>query len=376
MTTIHTTAIALVVLAATAARATDIPMDCNHDGTVTVGEIITGVNIVLGPDPTAPASCTNADSNLDGTVLVADLVRGVDAVLHPPIPRPAITRIEIVDEQIVRITGTGVVGDRVLVNMRQAGFNNAGAARFDDPAHPGSDSFCGWLNGGNQLGLGDEVTVGPDGTFTIAGLGHRVVPGFVLTNQKPWQCPTNQTQYYGLLTELRVDSVAYGGVADADAPRIERWLTSVQPGTNRHQLHVALGGADRVAAGITDGPDQLATAFGGKDEDERGVDTCTTRGLACGVRVDFGGATATYPPVAIGENDSTTCGINGCAPRDDEFDFVLSMAQAHERGASLLAFMKSKRIEPLVDGIDIDVDIHLSGKVDAGINFCFVGIGC
>ncbi len=364
-----------LALTSASARATDIPMDCNHDGQVAINELIAGVNIALSDAPEAPATCTNADSNLDGVVLIADLVRGVEAALSPPVPRPVITKIEIADEQLVEISGTGVVGDHVSVDMRQAGFINRGTDPFYDPAHTASDSFCGFLNGGNWIGLGDEVTVGADGGFTIVGLNQRVVPGYILTNQNPANCPADPGQYYGLLSELRVNSAGYG-LASPEVPSMRRWLEKNQSGTAVHLLEVGMSGGNRVSAGITDGPDQDAAALGGKDEDERGLDTCYTRGLGCGQRVDFGGPNATYPAVSQTENDASVCGISGCNPQDKEFQFILSMAQTHQRGGSLLAFMKSKRNQDPLNGFQ--VYIHLSGKVKVGLglNFCFLGIGC
>jgi hypothetical protein len=59
--------------------------DCNSDGSVTIGELITGVNIALG---TARLdTCALFDSNNDQGVAVDELLAGVNAALFGcPIP--------------------------------------------------------------------------------------------------------------------------------------------------------------------------------------------------------------------------------------------------------------------------------------------------
>jgi hypothetical protein len=53
--------------------------DCNSDGTVTVDELVRGVNIALGL--LASESCPAFDVNEDGTVTVDELVRAVNSAL-------------------------------------------------------------------------------------------------------------------------------------------------------------------------------------------------------------------------------------------------------------------------------------------------------
>jgi hypothetical protein len=53
--------------------------DCNLDGTVTVGELITGVNIALGN--AAAEACAAFDGNADGQVTVDELVAAVSRLL-------------------------------------------------------------------------------------------------------------------------------------------------------------------------------------------------------------------------------------------------------------------------------------------------------
>lgn len=54
--------------------------DCNADGTVTVDELIKGVNIALGSLPLS--DCKSFDANGDGTVTIDELVKAVSAALN------------------------------------------------------------------------------------------------------------------------------------------------------------------------------------------------------------------------------------------------------------------------------------------------------
>ena len=73
--------------------------DCDNDGTVTVSELITGVNIALGT--MLASACEAFDSNSDGLVTVNELVAGVGNALcgceqacpTPIPPTPTTTRI-------------------------------------------------------------------------------------------------------------------------------------------------------------------------------------------------------------------------------------------------------------------------------------------
>lgn len=66
---------------ATTFAAASIPScagDCNHDGAVTVDELLTAVNIALNGDP---AACPSCDANGDGIVTVDELVTAVGFAL-------------------------------------------------------------------------------------------------------------------------------------------------------------------------------------------------------------------------------------------------------------------------------------------------------
>ena len=54
--------------------------DCSGDGTVTVNELIVGVNIALGN--TAPTACPAFDKNRDQMVSINELIAAVNALLN------------------------------------------------------------------------------------------------------------------------------------------------------------------------------------------------------------------------------------------------------------------------------------------------------
>ena len=55
------------------------PGDCDHDGSVSVNELVTGINIGLGD--ASLAMCVKSDPNGDGKVSVSELVRGINSAL-------------------------------------------------------------------------------------------------------------------------------------------------------------------------------------------------------------------------------------------------------------------------------------------------------
>jgi len=54
--------------------------DCNHDGTVTVDELVGGVNMALGSSPVG--TCPAFDNNEDGKVTIDELVEAVNAAIN------------------------------------------------------------------------------------------------------------------------------------------------------------------------------------------------------------------------------------------------------------------------------------------------------
>ena len=78
LTYARTLCVVFGLLAAAAARAA-CPGDCDGDGEVSVGELVTAVGIVLGDRPLAV--CQSADVGGDGAIGIAELVTAVRSVL-------------------------------------------------------------------------------------------------------------------------------------------------------------------------------------------------------------------------------------------------------------------------------------------------------
>jgi sugar lactone lactonase YvrE len=122
-----------LMLQAAPARAACVG-DCDGDGSVTVDEVLQGVNIVLGVAPMA--QCPVFDRNGFGDVAVDDLIASVSAALEG-CPRPLITTV----------AGTGL-----------AGLNDDGQGPLE-----------------THLYLPQDVTIGPDGYLYIVDWNnHRI----------------------------------------------------------------------------------------------------------------------------------------------------------------------------------------------------------
>src|SRR5437879_732760 len=78
----------VAILAAPARACTG---DCNGNGTVTVDELLHGVDIALGKLPLS--GCAAFDTNGDGRVMIDELLSGVGGALGgcPPTPTPTAT---------------------------------------------------------------------------------------------------------------------------------------------------------------------------------------------------------------------------------------------------------------------------------------------
>lgn len=99
--------VVLLLAAVAAGRALAVPCvgDCSDDGTITVDEILIGVNVALGLAPMA--SCPQFDTDASGTLTVDELVSSVDAALRgcdpvQPTPTPAASGPRITSLSIAR----------------------------------------------------------------------------------------------------------------------------------------------------------------------------------------------------------------------------------------------------------------------------------
>ena len=68
------------------AQPSSIPGDCNADGSVTIDELLKGVNIALGNLPID--TCAVFDQNHDAEVTVDELIAAINAALLQPLPTP------------------------------------------------------------------------------------------------------------------------------------------------------------------------------------------------------------------------------------------------------------------------------------------------
>lgn len=84
--------------------------DCNCDGAISSGELVTAVNIALGTG--SITACHAADRNSDGNVTVAEVIQGVNSALYgcPPTPPPTATPAPL-SAQFLISSFTGKPGD-------------------------------------------------------------------------------------------------------------------------------------------------------------------------------------------------------------------------------------------------------------------------
>lgn len=79
-----------------AAGAQGCPGDCGGDGTVSIEDLIRGVNIALGTQPVA--NCTAMDSDGGGTVTIGELIRAVNSALRGCPPEPTATETAVSED--------------------------------------------------------------------------------------------------------------------------------------------------------------------------------------------------------------------------------------------------------------------------------------
>jgi hypothetical protein len=191
-------------------------------------------------------------------------------------------------------------------------------------------------------------TIDSTGTFVIPNLDLMVMPSGVGTQD----CTA------ALFSEFVV-----GFGADEDnVPKLHMFnIPNYLTNDPEEWVEVDMEGADQIGVAITDGPNDSDQAFGGMDVDEDGYELCEIPGLGCGERVSFLGSGGTFSSPAIMENDSSVFGIP--EPKvDNEYKYILSMAEAHAPGASFLAAAKTKRDDDSL-GPAIDVDVNLKARL-------------
>jgi hypothetical protein len=198
-----------VVLAAGSARAA-CPGDCNGDGVVTVEEVVTVVNIVLGTLPLA--ACPAADANGDGSVGVGDAILAAQAATvgcpDPPALCPAIA--------VATHSGVTVLSGPGLLVQPGGAFAVAsgGTVVSGTPSHAQGEvrvarySAAGVLLGETRLAAREQVILSPALAPLPNGGGMAV-----------WG-EANPRQFQSPITRLAVrrfgsNGAALGGVATA-----------------------------------------------------------------------------------------------------------------------------------------------------------------
>ena len=257
---------------------------------------------------------------------------------------PTIQKLHVEGNDLKWIKGVGAPGSRYWLWIRQRSFK-------EDDRTPVNFNCAN--NTSDWLQFAPLEVIGASGSFTISGLDVMVTPPGVGT----------QNCNAALFTEFIVGF----GASENDVPvlhmfNIPNYLTN----DPEEWVETDIEGADRVAVAITDGPDDQLDAFGGMDMDEDGFDLCEITGLGCGHRVTFIGSGGTFISPAITENDSSVFGIP--EPKvDNEYKYILSMAQAHASGASFLAAAKTKRDDDSL-GPSIDVNVRINADLDIDCN--------
>ena len=191
------------------------------------------------------------------------------------------------------------------------------------------------------------------GSFTISDLDVMVTPPGIGTQD----CTA------ALFTEFMVGY----GASEEDVPTLHMFnIPNYLTNDPEEWVETDIEGADRVAVGITDGPDDQLEAFGGMDMDEDGYDLCDIGGLGCGHRVSFMGSGGTFSSPAIVENDSSVFGVP-LPIVDNEYKYILSLAEAHANGASFLAAAKTQRDDASL-GPSIDVNVRIKASIGLDCN--------
>lgn len=257
---------------------------------------------------------------------------------------PKIQKLSIIGNDLKVVRGVGAPGQLVWLWKRQRNFK-------EDDHSPLNFNCSG--NSDEWLQLTDLDNVGEDGNFVFDGLDLMVLPsgtGFQSCNA-------------ALLTEFLV---AYGPLPDDIVPKLHMLnIPNYLSNDPEKWVEAEVEFADEVGIMITDGPNDTETALGGIDIDEDGIDLCAVPGLGCGSRVSYLASGGTFPAPSIFEHDGSTFGL---PPQvDAEYQFILSMLQAHGNGASLLAAVKVPRDEP-PNGGALQVNVKVKAKIDIDCN--------
>ena len=242
---------------------------------------------------------------------------------------PMIDRISLTTNDITLIEGHGVPGTFLSAYYRQRNFKEGtpdGANLF---------SWCAWKFGGARIYLGSTFVDGY-GAWKLSGLDVQALPSI----------PDGTSCAGGLKTELEIDTFEAAGSAPT-----AHWLNLRRPTPNTGTVSGGIQGAYRVAAMVTDGPDDGDAPFQ-HDVDEDGADLCKN-GIGCGANVTWkcSGGTFQCPQTTV--YDASTVIQN-----DHEYPFVLGMMTGHKPGGSVI--MAAELNRPAL-GPTFNVNLKIKG---------------
>jgi hypothetical protein len=242
---------------------------------------------------------------------------------------PMIDRLQVNFNDLSALVGHGVPGTFLSVYYLQRNFKE-GSPDGTDPF-----SWCAWKFGGGRILLGSTV-VNSMGIWHLDNLDVMILPSI----------PDGTSCAGGLKTEFQIDSL-YGNNSAPTA----HWLNLRRPTGNTGTVAGGIQGAYRVAAMVTDGPDDGDTAFM-RDVDEDGADLCSN-GIGCGANVTWkcSGGTFQCPQTTV--YDASTIIQN-----DHEFPFVLGMIAGHKPGGSVV--MAAELNRPAL-GPTFNVNLRIKG---------------
>jgi hypothetical protein len=256
---------------------------------------------------------------------------------------PTIRKLHIVGNDLQWIRGVAKPDQHVWLWIRQRNFKEDDHSPLNFNCPNNTDD---WVQ------FSDLEPADANGDWMIDGLDLMVLPPAVGTKN----CNA------ALLTEFIVGF----GATESDVPILH--MFNIPNGTvNSPQswLEADIENANQVALSVTDGPDDSMDAVGGIDMDEDGLDLCAHPGFNCGDRITFRGSGGTFASPAIDENDASVFDITNPII-DNEYKYILSMAEAHNNGASLLAAAKTPRFNDHL-GPAVNVNVNIKAAVDVDL---------
>jgi hypothetical protein len=236
------TFLAATALASAIAHGQACVGDCNGDGQVTIGELITGVNLVLGN--VGASSCAALDGNGDGSVVISELIQSVRFALNgcSVTPTPSELRTP---------TATGTATELATPSATQTATSSPTATPSSTPTDSAAPSHT----------QTPSATSIPTATFTGG------------PSSTPSPTPTRPASSSRVGPEFQINTFTYGSQFSADvAPDGSGGFTVVWDDDQLHNytafvrryasdgspltdpVVVASGGAGRMAARIAADP--------------------------------------------------------------------------------------------------------------------------